>query len=545
MFFVNNFKKISILLPLSILGLILAINIPKAGAQSGSSIAINWNDEHQEIDGFGGAIAWYGQNIYDLSVEDQQELLDLVFTTEDRGIGLNIVRLRIPAFKFNPAPGEWDWTQDNSQIWLVNEAKKRGVTMFWSACWTAPAWMKTNNEIDNGGYLKQENYQDYADLLSRYLREYKTRFNIDFYGISPQNEPGEAVWQSMEWHSPPWRSQGDEPYHAFYIFVRDYLQPTFERDNIQQKVILPEMWGWMFEAAEEIVNDSTTAQFVDILGGHGYYDVNWQYGTGNYTMGSVARKWKQMGGKLWQTETSWIRDTEMGQAMMVARHLHNSLTSASEVAAWHWWSIWNNTGDGGELIQIFPGYEENGEMVIPATYEVKKRFWSFGNYSKFIRRGWIRIGTQESLSGDVGVSAFKDPNSDSFVIIIVNFDGSEKNITVNLNGCNAGKVTPWITSPALDLARQSDIALANNSFSANLPATSVTSFVGGSGMTPSPSPPVNCRADFNNNNEVDIDDLLILISDWLGNGLTDINNDSKTNGRDFAGALAELGTNCD
>ena len=238
--------------------------------QAENSVTVNWNDEHQEIDGFGGSIAWYGANIFDLPVEKQQELLDLAFTTNSKGIGLNIVRLRIPAFKFNPSPGVWDWTQDEPQIWLVNEAKKRGVTMFWSACWTAPAWMKTNNDIAHGGYLKKEHYQDYADLLSLYLREYKTRFNIDFYGISPQNEPGYAEWQSMEWLSTEtW------DYHDFYIFIRDYLQPTFERDNIRQKVILPEMWGWMFDAAEEIVDDPVTAEFVDILGGHGYYDVNY------------------------------------------------------------------------------------------------------------------------------------------------------------------------------------------------------------------------------------------------------------------------------
>ena len=53
--------------------------------------------------------------------------------------------------------------------------------------WTAPRWMKTNNDWV-GGELKPENYDDFAQYFLQYL-EAMAALNLDIWGITVQNEP--------------------------------------------------------------------------------------------------------------------------------------------------------------------------------------------------------------------------------------------------------------------------------------------------------------------------------------------------------------------
>ncbi len=53
--------------------------------------------------------------------------------------------------------------------------------------WTAPRWMKTNNDWI-GGELKVENYDDYAQYFLQYLQA-MSALNLDIWAITVQNEP--------------------------------------------------------------------------------------------------------------------------------------------------------------------------------------------------------------------------------------------------------------------------------------------------------------------------------------------------------------------
>ena len=105
-------------------------------------------------------------------------------------------------------------------------------------------------------------------------------------------------------------------------------------------------------------------------------------------------------------------------------------------------------------------------------------------------------------------------------------------------------------------ARQSDITLANNSFSANLPSTSVTSFVGRSGATP-PTPTSGpnplCRADVakppysGDPSYIDEIDLVQVLGDWGGPPTlteNDITWDGKVNSLDLDWVIKAWGTDC-
>lgn len=55
---------------------------------------------------------------------------------------------------------------------------------FVAASWSAPAWMKTNNDIRGFlGKLKDQYYQVYAEYLVKFLEEYKDR-GLPIWAIS-------------------------------------------------------------------------------------------------------------------------------------------------------------------------------------------------------------------------------------------------------------------------------------------------------------------------------------------------------------------------
>lgn len=72
-----------------------------------------------------------------------------------------------------------------------------------ASAWSAPAWTKTNNEINHGGFLKTEFYQYWADYMIKFLNEYEQR-GINFWAITTQNEPAtglvNAKINSMAWY---------------------------------------------------------------------------------------------------------------------------------------------------------------------------------------------------------------------------------------------------------------------------------------------------------------------------------------------------------
>jgi glucosylceramidase len=58
--------------------------------------------------------------------------------------------------------------------------------------WSAPAWMKANDLLDNGdfrGWLLPTRYQTYADYLVRFLEAYAGA-GVPVSAITPENEPG-------------------------------------------------------------------------------------------------------------------------------------------------------------------------------------------------------------------------------------------------------------------------------------------------------------------------------------------------------------------
>ena len=425
-------------------------------------VHINWATQHQEIDGFGLSGAFrQAENLMAFPEPQRATILDLLFSQTD-GAGFSIVRNLVgdsgtwgndidgPLPSIRPIEeSDYIWTGDEGQIWLMREAAQRGTTRFVSTVWSPPAWMKDNNSVIDGGHLLPEYYQAYAEYLATYCNGYAEHHGINIYAISLANEPDfSASYSSAQWSS-----------STFAEFVSSYLAPTFDAMDVQCKVIIGETTKWQENIARSALRDPVAGERIDIVAAHAY--------GGGIRDFPLAH---EMGKHIWQTEVSDFHATDptMKSGLRWAKMLHGHMVIAQTNAWFYWWGM---------------TYKDDEEALInmkldEQTYLVNKRLWTLGNYARFVRPGWYRIeATPRPVSG-VYVSAYNDPVTGKFAVVIINDNDEDTPIDLVFDDFYAAELTPYRTSGTEDLAQLAPIQVGEEATIITLAPESVTTLIG-------------------------------------------------------------------
>lgn len=330
---------------------------------------------------------------------------------------------------------------------VTQEAMARGCELVWAAEWSPPPEWKTNGQDNNGGYLKPEHYQDYADWLESYRAEMELRSGYPLYGISPQNEPGIKSWESCQWKA-----------NDFRDFIKNNLGPTLDPSC---KIICPEETNWnnVDNFYNTTHNDAEARGYVDIVAGHVYG-------------GDPNVSYNHFGKPVWETEWSYDtskEDLTISNGIRWAHNFWKLLVNAEVTACHHWWMI-NLKDDGRQqgLISAAPFMEG---VTIP------KRLWTIGNYSKFIRPGWHRILATKYPELQVYTAAFRDTVSNEFAVVVINETSTPHKIQFDFVGFDCDSLVPHRTSSTEDLVELPAIAVYADS-SIKLAGRSVTTFIG-------------------------------------------------------------------
>jgi glucuronoarabinoxylan endo-1,4-beta-xylanase len=463
-----------------------------------SPVTVDASQTRQEIDGFGVSSVSSAMWIRGFPEPARSEILRVLYSITN-GVGFSIVRNEIisgnqdtllndPIFHtgisgaqtlqpgmntHEPSEGVFDWQGDESQIWLMRQAKNFGVQRFVSTVWSPPAWMKQNNsyrgDVQNGqpGRLRPDKYAAFASYLSRYIREYKSRHDLDIFAVAIANEPDYAAWyQGCIWTGEEMRD-----------FIKDHLRPTFQADNVNALVIAPENSDWTLDRANEILADPAANAGVQIIGNHGY-----DFGAGYLAAAKAHNK------RVWMTEVSDViaNDPSITDALRWAKFIHRHMTEA-ESNAWIWW--WATyPGNIGQAL-IFQNYWSPDYLPERATYRYAKRLWAIGNFSRFVRPGFVRVTATANPGLGLFTSAFRDPASGQFVLVIINEADLAQSLPVTVaNVPGLAELTPYVTSPTQDLEPQPNVTLTGGQFTAQLPPRSITTFV--RHASPLPQPPL-------------------------------------------------------
>lgn len=240
------------------------------------TIKVDAGQTFQSIDGFGFALTGgSAQHIIRMTAPERQKLLTELFGSGEGDIGISYLRLSIGAsdlndrvFSYNDLkPGEtdvklnkFDLDQDKldvipvlKEILAINPSIK-----IMASPWSAPIWMKTNNNIQ-GGKLKAEYYPVYARYFVKYIQEMKKQ-GISIDAITIQNEP------FNDGNTPSMQMFAKEQLR----FIKNNLGPAFKSNGIATKIILYDHNCDAPEYPISILNDPEAARYIDGSGFHLY-----------------------------------------------------------------------------------------------------------------------------------------------------------------------------------------------------------------------------------------------------------------------------------
>jgi glucuronoarabinoxylan endo-1,4-beta-xylanase len=449
--------------------LALAVSIGLVACKSDEQhldVTVSWDDTKQTIDGFGASSAFFGDAITD-------EVADQLFDAK-KGIGLSLLRIMIGVPDDTMSDGS-EPTEDAKpvatapELTTAQQAITRGARV-WATAWTPPPiWKTTNNKNGSGeGFesntLKPEHYQDYANYLADFVDLVKQE-KVDLFALSPINEPDyTATWDNAQFTP-------DE----LAKLIGENVGPTFKERCPSVKIAAPDTADW--PSVDEYLTPllAQAKEYVSVVATHPYQN----------SSAKIVLDYKrpaENGMPFWQTEWSQENmngdtpDPSMTSAIGMMKKLHDHMV-VSNLNAWNWWAIYISPDalKGADEKKV----RQNPALIQPDANLDKsymfKRGFALGNWSKFVRPGFKRVGATDKPTGGVLIEAYRD-EADHLALIAIN-TGS-KTVTQNffIEGHSFGTLTPWVTSADDDLAAKSSFDGAD-SFTYDLPGKSVVTFV--------------------------------------------------------------------
>ena len=200
------------------------------------NITIMPSNEKQNFIGFGAALTEASAYCFSLlSKQKQNEFLNDCFG--ENGLNYNISRLTIASSDFSFKSYSYsnkkdlsDFSTKKDEEYVIPFIKRvqeyKQDIKFLASPWSPPRFMKSNKLLIFGGRLLEKYYQTYANYISKYIIDYKSKgINIDY--ITIQNEPeATQVWESCRYTAEQEAN-----------FAVNFLFPTFKENNINTKII--------------------------------------------------------------------------------------------------------------------------------------------------------------------------------------------------------------------------------------------------------------------------------------------------------------------
>lgn len=463
----SNIKRTGLALCMSVLILFTSSAFfPAHPAYAASAIVINGTTKYQKIDGFGFSEAFgRAASMAQATPDVQKQMLDLLFSTKT-GAGFTILRniINSDASSIEPtSPGSptatptyvWDGS-DSSQVWLAKQAQKYGVPFIYADAWSAPGYMKTNNDQANGGTLcgapgaavcsTGDWRQAYANYLAKYIQDYRS-VGINLSNIGFVNEPElTTTYSSMVMNGPQM---------ADFIKV---LGPTLRANHLKTQITCCEAVGWNTAPSytSAIISDPVANRYVRVISSHGY-----SAPPTSPLLSDSRHVWQTEWANFNTWDPAWDDGTDAA-GFTWAQRIYTALTAGNVSAFLHWWGVNTSNTNSGVL------------HLTNNTIQVSSRFWAFANYSRFIRPGAVRIGATTSDSS-LDTSAFRNVDG-STTIVVLNTGTTDASVSFALQHVHGDSVVPYLTNANNNTARQSSLRLHDGTFSTTIPARSLVTY---------------------------------------------------------------------
>jgi len=449
------------------------------------SIMIEPENRHQTFVGFGeGNMGQrYGKVFQTYPQAVREKYLDLLYTDKGNGLSLEICRANVtvgddpshehmgrwPWASKNPKgweveDGKFDLTGHDAELWVYTGAAKRGATMvfFWNG---PPYWMTVNGCASGSTDGKSNNLikgqePRYAKHIADTLELFKKHWALRADYVCPVNEP-EADWW-IGGNRGGQESCGVSLEQAIIIFrelARELRSRGMNTGLIGPEAAYGNGWGY----AKRLMENPDSRDAIDVLSVHQYITSPWGY----LGWRNLARKHKK---PLWMSEWgNWHFPKNANSvrrqhhAVSYGRQIHDALTR-SDVHAWCMW-------EPGNLFD----FDDQG-------FKPRMAFHVMGHYSRFIRRGMVRIDVHDETLRTV---AFVEPKSKRFVLVTLNDTLIDRQVHFDLTRLAPTRIEAAIASTFAERMQPLPIEQRDGKISCSLPRFSVLTLTG-SYAEPSP-----------------------------------------------------------
>jgi glucosylceramidase len=386
----------------------------------------------QSFMGIGAALTDASAEVYAKLPEAQRREFMTAYYDREKGIGYSLARTNIHSCDFSS--GSYTYVQDGDQslssfsidhdrpyrLPFIKDAIRAagGQLPLYASPWSPPAYMKTNNSMLQGGKLKPEFAQTWANYYVKFIQSYEKE-GIPVWGISLQNEP----MATQRWESCIYTAEEERD------FLKNHLGPTMHKAGFASKKII--VWDHnrdlMVHRANVIFSDKDAAKYAWGMGFHWYED--WSGGQPMFqNVGIVHNTFPDV--NLMFTEgcgerfdfnklQEWYLGERYGRSMI------NDFNNGT--VGWTDWNILLDENGGPNHVQNFcfaPVHADTrtGKLIYTNAY------YYIGHFSKFIRPGARRINSAASRS-QLLTTAFLNKDKSTAVVVM---NTSDKPVTYNL-----------------------------------------------------------------------------------------------------------------
>ncbi len=449
----------------------LAVRQP-AEREATATITLLPDQKFQTITGFGGSFTESSAFLLNqLSAPLRDSVLRAYFGNDGAQYSLcrthiNSSDFSLDHYSFAPVPGDtalvnFSIDEDRADILpMIKGAQAISTEGFKlvASPWTAPPWMKDNNDW-YGGKLLPKYYPTWALFFSKYAKAYQQE-GIPIWAFTVENEPmgNDAHWESMHYTA-----------EEMADFVANHLGPQLQKDTVKSHVLVYDQnrGRELEEWANVLLTDKKLAPYI-----YGTA-VHWYSGTEDWFPQSLQKvhnlapqkhilhtegcidaevpHWRD-DAWYWKKEaTDWGWDW----AKPEDKHLHPKYVPAYRYARdiigclnnWvEGWIDWNMVLDEKGGPNLANNWCVAPIIVKPSTNEVyfTPLYYVLAHFSKFIRPGATRIGFTNT-DPEIMTTAVKNTDG-SFTVVLLNMGEKSKVINVQLG---TKKVTVDIDKQAL------------------------------------------------------------------------------------------------
>ncbi|MGX9334430.1 glycoside hydrolase family 30 protein (plasmid) [Klebsiella grimontii] len=368
----------------------------------------------QRVEGFGGSFTESAGVVYNsLPEATRKQVLQYYFGP--LGNRYTMARLPIQSCDFSLGnhasagseqdilDGKFDFSRDREYImpFIRDALAIQPELILMASPWSPPAFMKSNQQMNRGGYLLRECYELWAELIVNWLLEYR-RNGISITRLSVQNEPvAVKPWESCLYSV---EEESD--------FAINYLNKALARHSLADT----ELYIWdhdkdgIVDWAERVFADEIRREAIDGIAFH------WYTGDHFAQIQHLARRYPEK--KLLFTEG--CVPAEGRSAEVQQRHgslyLHDMIGNFNAGACGH--IDWNLLLDdeGG------PNHQGNRcEAPIQCrqgeAMPIVNQSWHFiGHFSRYVRPG-AEVVLSSSYDCQLETAAFVNPDGERVLVV--------------------------------------------------------------------------------------------------------------------------------